>query len=221
MRNRPLLPMLIVLLIVLAFALVGCNRERPAPTPIVPTQAVTANTPLAAPPGTTVTKIVLPGQTPVSAGAATPVPLTPGSSAPQTPIPAATRASASGTTSGPSSSGATTTGSSGETIYEVQRGDTLSKIAARFGVTTKQITDLNGIKNPNLIMPGQKLKIPGTKSAATGSPSSGTTKTYTVKAGDTLVEIATQYGVTVQAIQQANNLANADQIYTGQVLKIP
>ena len=224
MRSRSLLPLLIVLLIVLASALVGCNRERPAPTPTGPTPAAKVGTPSLTPPGTTVTKIVLPGQTPQVAGVATPIPLTPGSPPPPTPIPVATRAPAAATSSSSqSTAGTAATSSGGETVYTVQRGDTLGKIAARYGVTTKQITDLNDIKNPNLIVPGQKLRIPGTKAAATSAPSSSssTSKTYTVKAGDTLVDIATKHGVTVQALQQANNLANADQIFTGQVLKIP
>jgi LysM repeat protein len=212
--------MLIVLLITLAFALVGCNRERPVPTPTGLTPVAKAGTPSPAAPGTAVTKIVLPGQTPQAAGAATPIPLTPGSPPPPTPISLTTREPAATAAASQSSAGAESTGTSGETVYTVQRGDTLGKIAARYGVTTKQIVDLNGIKNPNLIVPGQKLKIPGTKSAATSAPS-GASKTYTVKAGDTLVEIATRHGVTVQALQQANNLANADQIFTGQILKIP
>jgi LysM repeat protein len=106
----------------------------------------------------------------------------------------------------------------------IQRGDTLAKIATRYGVTVKQLTDLNAIKNPNMIVPGQTLKIPGTTTtvaAPTTSSSSGAQKTYTVQAGDNLAGIATKFGVTVQALQQANNITNPDQIYSGQVLKIP
>ncbi|MCX7670282.1 MAG: LysM peptidoglycan-binding domain-containing protein [Anaerolineae bacterium] len=110
-------------------------------------------------------------------------------------------------------------GGSGETIHVVERGETLARIAARYGVTVQQITELNGITNPNLIYTGQKLRIPAAAPAATAQP--GATRTYTVRAGDTLVSIATKFGVTVQAIQQLNNLSSPDKIYTGQVLKIP
>ena len=44
--------------------------------------------------------------------------------------------------------------------YKVQSGDTLSGIAAKYGTTYQKIAELNGIANPNLIYPGQVLKIP-------------------------------------------------------------
>jgi spore coat assembly protein SafA len=49
----------------------------------------------------------------------------------------------------------------GTQTYVVQRGDTLGKIAARFGTTVNVLLDLNPqIKNPNVIYPGQKLTVP-------------------------------------------------------------
>lgn len=51
--------------------------------------------------------------------------------------------------------------------YVVQRGDTLSRIAARFGTTVSALSAANGITNPNLIFPGQQLAIPGTAPVAT------------------------------------------------------
>lgn len=55
-------------------------------------------------------------------------------------------------------------GGGGEQIYEVKSGDSLSKIAKNYpGVSWKDIFEANKdqIKDPNLIYPGQKLKIPG------------------------------------------------------------
>lgn len=100
--------------------------------------------------------------------------------------------------------------------YTVQPGDTLYRIAARFGTTVTAIVNANNIADPNLIYPGQVLVIP--------SASSGTTPSqvaYTVQPGDTLYRIAVRYGTTVAAIVNANNIANANLIYPGQVLVIP
>lgn len=50
----------------------------------------------------------------------------------------------------------------GDTVYTVVAGDTLSKIAAKYGTTYQALAAYNGISNPNLIRVGQKVKIPGT-----------------------------------------------------------
>lgn len=52
------------------------------------------------------------------------------------------------------------TSATDETVYTVQKGDTLSKIANKFGTTYQKIATYNGITNPNLIHVGQKIKIP-------------------------------------------------------------
>ena len=53
-----------------------------------------------------------------------------------------------------------------EIVYTVKSGDTLGEIAQTYGTTVKALQELNGIKNPNLIYVGQKIKINGTKAAA-------------------------------------------------------
>ena len=55
-------------------------------------------------------------------------------------------------------SGAAASGT--ERVYTVVRGDTLSAIAARYGTSWRVLAELNGIANPNLILPGQKISIP-------------------------------------------------------------
>ena len=50
------------------------------------------------------------------------------------------------------------------TVYVVQRGDTLSRIAARYGVSASALAAANGIRNSNLIYTGQRLSIPGASS---------------------------------------------------------
>ena len=219
MKKRAPFFALIVLMIALTLALAGCNRERPAPTSTSSTPTLKLGTVTPAPPGAAVTKVTLPSQTGQPSGAATPVPLTQGSPMPPTAASLSTSTPPAAPASKAPAAASTPVRSASDSTYVIQRGDTLAKIATRYGVTVKQLSDLNGIKNPNMIVPGQTLKIPGTTTtapAATGAP-----RTYTVQAGDNLAGIATKFGVTVQALQQKNNLSNPDQIYTGQILKIP
>lgn len=54
-------------------------------------------------------------------------------------------------------------------VYVVKSGDTLSGIAAKYGTTYQKLAEANGISNPNLIYPGQEIKIPGTGSKETAS----------------------------------------------------
>lgn len=100
----------------------------------------------------------------------------------------------------------------GETVYTVQKGDTLSKIATKYGTTYQKLASYNGIANPNIINVGQKIKIPG----------SGV-RTYTVKTGDSLWAIAaTQLGdgTRYNEIKTLNGLTS-NTIHAGQTLKLP
>ncbi len=111
--------------------------------------------------------------------------------------------------------------------YTVVSGDTLSGIASRYGTTVAAIKDLNGLTSDSIYV-GQKLKIPassGTPATETPSPTPTDTpapsgKTYTVVSGDTLTRIASRNGTTVTAIKELNGLTS-DNIYVGQVLKLP
>lgn len=100
-----------------------------------------------------------------------------------------------------------------ETTYTVKSGDTLSGIANKYGTTYQELARINNIENPNLIYPGQVLKINGTDTNVA-------TKTYTVKAGDTLSGIANKYGTTYQELAKKNGIANPNLIYPGQIIKI-
>jgi LysM repeat protein len=57
--------------------------------------------------------------------------------------------------------------------YVIQRGDTLFRIAVRFGVSTSTLAQANGIVNPSYIYAGQTLTIPA--GASTGGAASGAT----------------------------------------------
>ena len=102
----------------------------------------------------------------------------------------------------------------GASTITVQAGDTLSKIANRTSTTVKALASANNISNANLIHVGDKIKTTADDSSKTSS-----TSTYTVKPGDTLSGIASQYNTTVATIK-ANNGLSSDLIYVGQTLII-
>lgn len=64
--------------------------------------------------------------------------------------------------------GASSAASSGA-VYVVVKGDTLSGIAAKYGTTYQALAEANGISNPNLIYPGQEIRIPGASSGSVSS----------------------------------------------------
>ncbi len=108
-----------------------------------------------------------------------------------------------------------------ETTYRVQWGDTLYRIARRFGTTVQAIAALNGIVNPNLIYAGTVLRIPTGPVTPTVTPPPGQVTVYTVVRGDTLLKIARRFGVTLSAILAINHIPNPNLIYPGQKINIP
>ena len=100
--------------------------------------------------------------------------------------------------------------------YIVRPGDTLSTIAAQYGVTVYDLVCYNELVPTYLIFPGQSLFVPGQPP----SPPPGG-RVYIVKTGDTLFSIAEQFNVSVGAIVELNNIPRPDLIFVGQRLIIP
>lgn len=90
----------------------------------------------------------------------------------------------------------------------VRRGETLTAIAARYGVSVSDLISWNDLTNPNLIKPGDRLIV---------SPRQ---ETYVVRRGDTLFGIAKRFGVDANRLAAWNGLDNPHRIYPGQVLVI-
>ena len=112
--------------------------------------------------------------------------------------------------------GAASTG--GEPVaHIVQAGQGLLEISAIYNVSVADIMDANGLTN-DILRIGQELTIPGvTKrdiAVAQGN-------VHVVQAGESLLSIALIYGVTVEELQDANELDNPDSIFIGQELIIP
>ena len=103
------------------------------------------------------------------------------------------------------------------TRHVVKRGETLSGIAAHYGVSMSTLTQLNHLKKPGVWV-GQRLKVPTNGMASTASNRGP--QRHKVVRGDSLTAIAVHYGVSAQAIMQANNMKSTN-VMLGQTLKIP
>ena len=121
--------------------------------------------------------------------------------------------------------------------YTVVAGDYLHKIATKYGITVSQLKEWNGLTS-NYIYPGDRLVVkkssptspaptPTSTTEVTTTKPTPTTekatpskqKTYTVKSGDYLYKIASQFGITVDQLKQWNNLTT-NFIYVGNILKV-
>lgn len=116
--------------------------------------------------------------------------------------------------------------------HVVQRGDTLQRLAARYGTTWQDLAARNAIPNPNLIFPGQVLTVsppvtfidPVTGDFLPAAPMQHRQLTnghYIVQRGDTLASIAASFGVNLFDLAEANHILNLNVIYVGQALRLP
>jgi LysM repeat protein len=126
---------------------------------------------------------------------------------------AATAGAGSGAGSGTTVSSASTYGAA--FCHIVKRGENVTIIARRYGVSVSAIVRLNNLYNPSHIVVGQCLLIPSRQAPAT------CVKIHVVKRGEYLKLIAARYGVGWRRIANLNNLKNPNRIYPGQRLKIP
>ncbi len=107
--------------------------------------------------------------------------------------------------------------------HTVQAGENLYRIGLQYGMSWVPIASANGLSNPNALRVGQVLIIPVEGCAPvppTPQPPVGGT-TYVVQPGDNLFRIGLKFGISWVQIAEANGIVNPNQIYVGQVLKIP
>ena len=128
--------------------------------------------------------------------------------------------------------------------YTIQKGDTITRIAARFGVSTQAVLTANGLGWSSIIYPGQTIAIPGAALAVDNvsnvtpvtppaaetpveapapppAPPAPASFSYVIQAGDTVSSIAKYFGVGIQSILSANGLSMSSVIYSGRTLTIP
>ena len=114
------------------------------------------------------------------------------------------------------------------TTATVQPGDTLTAIAIRYHTTVAAIVAANGVTNPNKILAGSTLQIPGPPPPAAtaapvppASPLIAANTTVVVRPGDTLSSIATRNHTTVAALVSANKITNPNLVFAGAHLVVP
>jgi membrane-bound lytic murein transglycosylase D len=114
-------------------------------------------------------------------------------------------------------------------VYRIRRGDTLSHIAARFNTTIPALQEANNLGRRDMLYPGKKIVIPGKRSVSTGTSAKSTAtvalspgeKTYVVRQGDNLYNIAKKFGVSLAKIKERNSLSSRTLLNIGKVLVIP
>jgi LysM repeat protein len=115
----------------------------------------------------------------------------------------------------------------GPFIYEVIEGDSCWGIALKFQVDPLLLITINNLDPTCPIRIGDKLTIPGsdtTLPSGTPVPSNlprGTEIEYRVQTGDTLGSIAVAFNSTVDAIKEANDIENENEILVGMLLTVP
>jgi membrane-bound lytic murein transglycosylase D len=118
--------------------------------------------------------------------------------------------------------------------HRVRRGETLGLIAARYGVTQHQLASWNRIGRRHVIRAGQKLRVSAPdhgvarahvgkarSTSKSGAAASARGRSHVVRAGETLTGLARRYGVSVQALREANGLLPDATLRRGARLKIP
>ena len=104
-------------------------------------------------------------------------------------------------------------------LHIVGRGDSLSKISARYNVTINALKRINNLKK-NTVYVGQKIRLPARSSSSKQKTIKSKPTYHLVKRGDTLSEIAERYGVSMKQLMRVNGMRSRT-VLLGQKLKIP
>lgn len=96
--------------------------------------------------------------------------------------------------------------------YTIRPGDSLGYIANLFGTTIEEIVNLNNLTNPDLISPGQIIKIPSFAGYA------GNLNLVATGVGETYSMLPVKYSTDVQTLVKLNNLLSPTQVYAGSEL---
>ena len=129
--------------------------------------------------------------------------------------------------------------------YKVQSGDSLTALANKYDLSISDLAKANNLSVTSNLLVGQVITIPGSSGSASSSSSTSSntsssssssskssssstssskvnyTGTYKVKAGDGLINLAREYGVSTADLAAANDISTTAGLFVGQTLKVP
>lgn len=108
----------------------------------------------------------------------------------------------------------------GSAPYTVRRGDTLSALALRFGVSQSTLLRANGLADADRLLAGLQLRVPGAAGSTDGSTAPTAGQVYRVRAGDTLSALAARFGVDQATLASTNGIQNPNRLRVGQALRV-
>jgi LysM repeat protein len=101
--------------------------------------------------------------------------------------------------------------------YTILKGDTLSTIAAKYGLKTKDLKALNQLKKDTKIRIGKKLLIPFSQEIIDAIASGE----YKVQNGDTLISIARKFNLSPKDVAKFNDLKSTAILQAGKMIQLP
>lgn len=104
--------------------------------------------------------------------------------------------------------------------YTVRAGDTVTGIARKFQISTRQLLQLNEIARNSLLVPGQKLKLISNAVSPPSVEKAAAATVHVVKRGETISSIAKQHNIAVSTVLSMNSLSAKTIIFPGQRLTI-
>lgn len=104
--------------------------------------------------------------------------------------------------------------------HRIAPGDTVTSIAAQYGLSVTDLLRINNLQPSSLIFAGKDLRLTGGGSTAAPAAETAAAGTYTVVAGDTLSGIAAEHGVSLSSILSANGLTLTSVIHPGQSIRL-